>query len=154
MGRRKRDGNHLPQKNSSIRIQWEMRKRDTDVNKTMINITKEPNDAHKNTLKEEILEDITKKFIEKILDMVNLNVQDVLKKFEGTKKTQKQIKKLREDFNKHQSETKDPIKREIDELKLTTQNIKEELDKDMENLRKKNQIEILEIKSPCSQKTQ
>jgi hypothetical protein len=131
-----------------------MRKRDTDVNKTMINITKEPNDAHKNTLKEEILEDITKKFIEKILDMVNLNVQDVLKKFEGTKKTQKQIKKLREEFNKHQSETKDPIKREIDELKLTTQNIKEELDKDMENLRKKNQIEILEIKSPCSQKTQ
>jgi hypothetical protein len=33
------------------------------------------------------------------------------------------------------------------ELKLTTQNIKEELNKDMENLRKKNQIEILEIKS-------
>jgi hypothetical protein len=29
---------------------------------------------------------------------------------------------------------------------MTTQNIKEELSKDMENLRKKNQIEILETK--------
>jgi hypothetical protein len=31
------------------------------------------------------------------------------------------------------------------------QNIKEDLDKDMENLRRKNQTEILEIKSPFSQ---
>jgi hypothetical protein len=29
------------------------------------------------------------------------------------------------------------------EIKMTTQNIKEELNKDMKNLRKKNQIEIL-----------
>jgi DNA-directed RNA polymerase alpha subunit len=55
---------------------------------------------------------------------------------------------LREDFNNHQSETKNTIKKEIDELKLKTQNIKEELNKDTENLRKKNQTEILEIKSP------
>jgi chromosome segregation ATPase len=34
---------------------------------------------------------------------------------------------------------------------MTTQNIKEELNTDMENLRKKNQTEILEIKSPFSQ---
>jgi hypothetical protein len=34
---------------------------------------------------------------------------------------------------------------------MTTQNIKEELNKDMESLRKKNQTEILEIKSPFSQ---
>jgi hypothetical protein len=34
---------------------------------------------------------------------------------------------------------------------MKTQNIKEELNKDMENLRKKNQKEILEIKSPFSQ---
>jgi hypothetical protein len=34
---------------------------------------------------------------------------------------------------------------------MTTQNIKEELNKDMENLRQKNQTEILEIKSPFSQ---
>jgi hypothetical protein len=34
---------------------------------------------------------------------------------------------------------------------LTTQNIKGELNKDMESLRKKNQTEILEIKSSFSQ---
>jgi hypothetical protein len=33
---------------------------------------------------------------------------------------------------------------------MTIQNIKKELYKDMENLRKKNQTEILEIKSPFS----
>jgi hypothetical protein len=34
-------------------------------------------------------------------------------------------------------------KKEIYELKKTTQNIREELNKDMENLRKKNQTEIV-----------
>jgi hypothetical protein len=34
---------------------------------------------------------------------------------------------------------------------MTTQNIKEDLNKVIENLRKKNQTEILEIKSPISQ---
>jgi hypothetical protein len=52
-----------------------------DLNKTMINITKEPSDTHIKTLKEEILEDITKKFMDKILDIINQNVQDALKKF-------------------------------------------------------------------------
>jgi cell division protein FtsX len=47
--------------------------------------------------------------MEKILDMVNQNVEDTLKKFEDIKNkehenTQKQIKELRKDFNKHQSE--------------------------------------------------
>jgi hypothetical protein len=36
---------------------------------------------------------------------------------------------------------------------MTTQNIKEELNKDMESLRKKNQTEILERKSPFGQTT-
>jgi hypothetical protein len=81
-------------------------------NKTMINDTKEPSDAHKNTLKEEI----TDNFIEKILDMVNQNVQGTLKKFQDTKneeheKTQKQINGLRDNPNKHQCEGKDIIKR-------------------------------------------
>jgi hypothetical protein len=35
--------------------------------------------------------------------------------------TQKQIKELREDLIKHQSETKDIVKREIHELKTMTQ---------------------------------
>jgi hypothetical protein len=56
-----------------------------DQNKTKINDTKEPSDAHKNTLKEEILEVITENFMQKILDMDNQNVQDALKKFQDTK---------------------------------------------------------------------
>jgi uncharacterized protein involved in exopolysaccharide biosynthesis len=56
--------------------------------------------------------------MEKILDMVNQIIQNALKKFQDTKNkehkiTQKQIKELTEDLNKHQSETKDTVKREI-----------------------------------------
>jgi hypothetical protein len=88
--------------------------------------------------------------MEKILNMVNQNVQDALKKFQDTKnkeheKTQKQIKELREDFNKHQSETKDTIKGETHELKMTTQITKKEVNRDMENLRRKKQTEILKV---------
>jgi cell division protein FtsX len=113
-----------------------------DLNKPMIYVTKEPSNSHIITLKEEILEDITEKFMEKLLDMANQNVQDALKKFQDTKnkeheKKQKQIKELRENFNKHQSKTKDTIKTEMYELKMITQNIKEDLNKDMENLGKR-----------------
>jgi hypothetical protein len=65
--------------------------------------------------------------------------------------TQREIKKLIKDLNKHQSETKDTVKREMHESKMTIQIIKEDLNKDLENLRKKNQTEILGIKSPYSQ---
>jgi hypothetical protein len=65
-----------------------------DSNKTKINDAKEHNDVHKNILKEEILQVITENFIEMLLDIVNQNVQDALKKFQDTKnkdyeKTQK-----------------------------------------------------------------
>jgi hypothetical protein len=58
------------------------------------------------------LEDIPEKFMENILDMVNQDVQNALKKFHDTKnkeheKRQKQVKELTENFNKHQNETKD-----------------------------------------------
>jgi hypothetical protein len=54
--------------------------------------------------------------MEKILDMVNQNVQGALKKFQDTKnkehkKTQKEVNEFREDINKHQSKTKDTIKK-------------------------------------------
>jgi hypothetical protein len=52
-----------------------------DSNKTKINDAKEPNDAHKNILKEEILQVITENFMEMLLDMVNQNVHEPLKKF-------------------------------------------------------------------------
>jgi polyhydroxyalkanoate synthesis regulator phasin len=106
----------------------------TDLNKIMISVTKDPSETHIKILKEEILEDIIKKFMDKILDIINQNVQDLHKKFKDTKnkeheKTQKQIKDLTEDFNKIQSETKDTIKREIYELKMIIKNMKEKLTK-------------------------
>jgi hypothetical protein len=106
----------------------------------MINNTKEPSNAHKNTLKEEILQEITENFMEKILDMINQNVQDTLTKFQDTKnkeyeETQKQINELRGVLNEHQSETQNIINREIIELKLKIKNIKEEVTQDMENLK-------------------
>jgi cell division protein ZapA (FtsZ GTPase activity inhibitor) len=56
--------------------------------------------------------------MEKILVMVSQNIQDTLKKFKDTKnkeheKTQKKINELRQNFNKHQSERKDTIKKDI-----------------------------------------
>jgi hypothetical protein len=55
---------------------------DPDSNKMKINYAKGPNEAHKNTLKEEILQVINENFTEMILDMVNQNVQETLKKFQ------------------------------------------------------------------------
>jgi predicted house-cleaning noncanonical NTP pyrophosphatase (MazG superfamily) len=54
-------------------------------NKTKIKYDKEPNEAHKNKLKEEILQVINENFMEMILDMVNQNVQETLKKFQDNK---------------------------------------------------------------------
>jgi hypothetical protein len=60
----------------------------------MINDNKKPSYAHKNILKVEILQEITENFMEKIVNIVNQNVQDALRKFQDTKnkeygKTQK-----------------------------------------------------------------
>jgi ferritin-like metal-binding protein YciE len=58
--------------------------------------------------------------------MYRLNSKNIqtpqIKNLRSTKRTNK----LREDFNKHQSETKQTIKKEICEIKKTTQAIKEE----------------------------
>jgi hypothetical protein len=79
--------------------------------------------------------------MEMLLDMVNQNRQEALKKFQDTKnkeyeKTPKQINELIGAINKHQSETENTIIREIKEL-MKIDNIKEEVTHDMENLRKK-----------------
>jgi oligoendopeptidase F len=76
--------------------------------------------------------------------MVHQNVHEALK-FQDTKnkeyeKTQKQINELIGSLSKHQSETDNTINREINELK--TDNIKEEVTHDMENLRKENESDI------------
>jgi hypothetical protein len=87
MGRQKRDGNHSPPQTNLI--QDPERNEENaypvlDSNKTKISNTKESNDAHKNILKEEMLQVITENFVEMLLDMVNQNVQEALKKFQDT----------------------------------------------------------------------
>jgi hypothetical protein len=88
MGRWKRDGNHSPPKNKLIQDSEgneENRYSLPDSNKAKINYAKELNEAHKNTLKEEILQVITENFMEMLLDMFNQNVQKALKKFQDNK---------------------------------------------------------------------
>jgi hypothetical protein len=95
MERRKRDGNHYPPKNKVVQdLEWDEENGypDTDSNKTKINYTKEPNEAHKHTLKEEILQVINENFIDTILDMVNQSVQEALKKFQDNKKNMRKHK--------------------------------------------------------------
>jgi NAD(P)H-dependent FMN reductase len=107
-----------------------------------MNYDKEPNEAHKNNLKEEILQVITENFMEMLL-----NVQEGLKKFQDNKnrefeKAQEKIKETIEVLYKQQSETKNTINREINELRMKIDNIEEEVTHDMENFRKKNETEI------------
>jgi hypothetical protein len=73
LGRQKRDGNHSPPQNNLIKDSEGNEENGypvPDSNKTNINNAKEPNDAYKNTLKEEILQVITGNFMEMLLDMV------------------------------------------------------------------------------------
>jgi uncharacterized protein YjgD (DUF1641 family) len=56
-----------------------------DHNKTMINDTKEPSDIQKNTLTEEILQELTENFMENILDMVNKMYKMHSKNFKAPK---------------------------------------------------------------------
>jgi hypothetical protein len=88
MGRRKEQGKKFlpskklvqePEGNEENRYSYR------DSNKTKINYAKEPNEAHKNNLKEEITQVVNENFIEMILDMVNQNVQETLKKFQENK---------------------------------------------------------------------
>jgi hypothetical protein len=56
-----------------------MKKMDTQMHsptKQRGNYTKEPNEVHKNNLKEEILQVINENFIDMLLDMVNQNIQE------------------------------------------------------------------------------
>jgi NAD(P)H-dependent FMN reductase len=74
-------------------------------------------------MKEEILQVIYENFIEMLLYMVNQNVQETLKKFQDNKnkeyeKAQEQIKETIEALYKHQTETKNTINREINELRM------------------------------------
>jgi protein subunit release factor A len=76
-----------------------------------------------------------------ILDMVNQNVKETLKKFKDNKnrefeKTQEEIKETIEALCKHQSEIKNMINKEINELRTKIDNIKEEVTQDIEHKKK------------------
>jgi hypothetical protein len=109
MERWKKEGNQLHPSNKLVQEKEgneENRYPDPDSNKTKINYAKESNEAHKKILKEAILQVIKENFIEMILDMVNQNVQETLKKFLDNKnrefeKAQEQIKETIEALYKH-----------------------------------------------------
>jgi hypothetical protein len=119
MGRIKREGKHSSHQNKVVQDLEQNEENgypDPDSNKTKINCTKETNEDHKNSLKEEILQVINENFTEISLDMVNQNIQEVLKKFKDNKnreyeKTQKQINEIIGALNKHQTETDITINR-------------------------------------------
>jgi hypothetical protein len=74
MGRQKRDGSHSPPKNKLVQESEGNEENgypDQDSNKTKINYDKDPKEAHKKALKEEILQVITENFVAMLLDMVN-----------------------------------------------------------------------------------
>jgi hypothetical protein len=84
MGRWKKEGNQFSPSNNLVQEpeeNEENRYSDPYSNKMKINYAKEPNEAHKNNLKEDILQVLNENFIEMILDIVNQNVQETLKKF-------------------------------------------------------------------------
>jgi hypothetical protein len=87
-GRQKKQGNQFPHSKKLVQEpegNEENRYSDPDSNKMKTNYAKEPNEAHKNNLKEHILQVINENFIEMMLDMVNQNVQQTLKKFQDNK---------------------------------------------------------------------
>jgi hypothetical protein len=85
LGRQKRDGSHSPSKNKLVQESKGNEENGypvPDPNKTKIDYPNETSEALKNTLKEEILQEIPENFMEMILDKVNQNVHEALKKFQ------------------------------------------------------------------------
>jgi chromosome segregation ATPase len=74
-----------------------------------------------------------------ILDMVNQNVQETLKKFQENKN--REFEKAKEEI-RETIETENMINKEINELRTKIDNIKEETTQNMENLSKKKEIEL------------
>jgi hypothetical protein len=129
-GRQRKHGNQFPHSKKLVQEpegNEENRYSDPDSNKMKINYAKEPNEAHKNHLKEEILQVFNENFIEmKFQDNKN-------REFE---KAQDEIKETIEVLYKHQSETKNMINKEINEPR-TKIDIKDEETQDMETSEKR-----------------
>jgi hypothetical protein len=119
MGKQKKQGNQFHHSKKLVQEpegNEQNRYSDSDSNKMKINCAKEPNEAHKNNLKEDILQVLNENFIEMILDRVNQNVQVTLKKFQDNKNRE---------FEKAKEEIKDTIEALINtKVKQRTQLIK------------------------------
>jgi MinD-like ATPase involved in chromosome partitioning or flagellar assembly len=103
-GRQKKQGYQFPHSKKLVQEpegNEENTYSDPDSNKMKINYAKEPNEAHKNNLKEKILQVLNENFIEMILDRVNQNVQETLKKCQDNKNRE---------FEKATEEIKETIK--------------------------------------------
>jgi hypothetical protein len=150
MGRqKKKKGNQFPHSKKLVQEpegNEENRYSDPDSNKMQINYAKEPNEAQKNNLKEDIQQVLNENFIQMILDTVNQNVQETLNIFQDNKnkefeKAKEELKETIEALYKHQSETENMTNKQINELR-TKIDVKVETTQDMENLRKKNETEL------------
>jgi alkylhydroperoxidase/carboxymuconolactone decarboxylase family protein YurZ len=99
MGRQKNHGNQFPHRKKLVekpKGNEENRNSDQDSNKMNINYAKEPNEAHKNNLKEDTLQVLNENFIEIILDMVNQNVQETIKYCQDNKN--RELEKAKEEI--------------------------------------------------------
>jgi hypothetical protein len=106
MGRQKKQGNQLPESKKLVQQpegNEENRYSDPDSNNRKKNYAKEPNEAHKNELIEEILQVINKNFMEMILDTVNQNIQVKLKKFQDNKN--REFEKQKEEIKENHRST-------------------------------------------------
>jgi hypothetical protein len=102
IGRQKNQRNQLTQSKRLVQVpegNEKNRYSDPDSNKMKINYAKEPNEDHKNNLKEDILQVFNENFIEMILDRVNQNVQVTLKKFQDNKNREFEKSKRRNKGN-------------------------------------------------------
>jgi hypothetical protein len=78
MGRWKRDGNHSPPQSKLVQDSQGNEENGypvPDPSKIKIDYPKEPNEAHKNMVKEEIVQVIAENFMQMLLDKVNQNIQ-------------------------------------------------------------------------------
>jgi hypothetical protein len=124
MKRRGREGNCTLQKKNSIEDlvgSEENAYSVPDTNKIMINVTNELSGVPEKSLKEEILEQVTEKLMEKLKTWLTRKYKIYSRNFKAhthqkklkknLPKIQKHLDELREYFNKHQRARKDTIKK-------------------------------------------
>jgi predicted transcriptional regulator len=122
MGRRRRQINKTPQKmNSSIEDLVEKEVNEyfvVDLSRMMISMFNEFNKAHKEMLKKELRKELTEILMVYLQKNLKESIENQLKEYQHNtnrklEKTQKQLNKLKVDFNKLQNKSEKTIKRDI-----------------------------------------